>query len=170
MQNIENLAAFDALVLAIGALGLGMILLIKGGGWTIDAAIYIARKLGVSPLVVGFTIVAFGTSLPELLVSVNANMHDSPGIAIGNVLGSNIANILLVIGTTGLFATIIAVPRTLIRDLVMMLISTVLLTFLMLHGDIPRAAGFAMVGVLRWLAFFSSMYFGNIVWLYLVRL
>ncbi|HPF78582.1 MAG TPA: sodium:calcium antiporter, partial [Alphaproteobacteria bacterium] len=62
------------LVLAIGSLGLGMYLLFKGGDWTIDAAVYLAKKFGISPLVIGFTIVAFGTSLPELLVSVNANL------------------------------------------------------------------------------------------------
>jgi cation:H+ antiporter len=155
MQNIENMAGFDALILAIGALGLGIVMLIRGGGWTIDAAVFIARQLGVSPLVVGFTIVAFGTSLPELLVSVNANFHGSPGIAIGNVLGSNIANILLVIGTTALFATIIAVPHTLIRDLTMMMLSTLLLAGLMLHGDITHMAGICMVGVLLMYVFWQ---------------
>ncbi len=143
-----TLAGPEALILALGALGLGMVLLIRGGDWTIDAAVYIARHLGVSPLVVGFTIIAFGTSLPELIVSINANMHDLPGIAVGNVVGSNIANILLVIGTTAIFATIIAVPRELLRDLIMMLLATALLAGLMVYGFISAYAGAGMLTVL----------------------
>ncbi|MCB9990361.1 MAG: calcium/sodium antiporter [Rhodospirillales bacterium] len=148
MLDCTSLSTSEAFILALGALGLGMIMLIRGGNWTIDAAIYIARHLGVSPLVVGFTIIAFGTSLPELVVSVNANVHNLPGIAIGNVLGSNIANILLVLGATGLFATIIAVPRELMRDLILMLVSTALLAGLMVHGFVSFSAGAGMVAVL----------------------
>ena len=77
----------EILMLSIGALGLGMYLLFKGGNWTIDSAVYIAKNFGISPLVIGFTIVAFGTSLPELIVSINANLTGSSGIAIGNVIG-----------------------------------------------------------------------------------
>lgn len=140
-----ELTTTEAFILAIGALGLGMIMLIRGGNWTIDAAVYIARHLGVSPLVVGFTIVAFGTSLPELIVSVNANFHGSPGIAIGNVLGSNIANILLVLGAAALFATLTAIPRHLARDLFVMLGATIALLGLMHYGMIDRLAGGVMI-------------------------
>lgn len=143
-----ELEVVEAFVLAIGALGLGMILLVRGGGWTIDASIFVARHIGIPPLIVGFTIVAFGTSLPELLVSVNANMHGSPGIAIGNVLGSNIANILLVIGATAVFCTIKAVPRELLHDLAMMMAATGLLAYLLVSGDISRMAGMAMLIIL----------------------
>lgn len=149
-----ELTTTEAFILAIGALGLGMIMLIRGGNWTIDAAVYIARHLGVSPLVVGFTIVAFGTSLPELIVSINANFHGSPGIAIGNVLGSNIANILLVLGAAALFATLTALPRRLARDLFMMLGATVALLALMHTDTIGRLAGggfiAALLGYVLW--------------------
>lgn len=138
----------EILVLAIGALGLGMYLLFKGGNWTIDAAVYIANKFGISPLVIGFTIVAFGTSLPELLVSVNANLAGSPGIAIGNVIGSNIANILLVVGVTAFFATLISIPREILRDIVMMLLSSTLMMAFMFHGSISTMAGGIMIAVL----------------------
>ena len=138
----------ELLILSIGALGLGMYLLFKGGDWTIDAAVYIANRFGISPLVIGFTIVAFGTSLPELLVSVNANLAGSPGIAIGNVIGSNIANILLVIGVTAFFATLTAVPRDIMRDLIMMLAATVLMMWLMIYGHISQLAGGVMIGIL----------------------
>lgn len=141
-------APLDAFILAIGSLGLGMVLLIRGGDWSIDGAVYVARHMGISPLVVGFTIVAFGTSFPELLVSLNAHLTGSSGIAIGNVLGSNIANILLVIGATATIATIHVVPRVLLRDLIMMMLATGFLTFMMLSGSIPRWAGVTMVVIL----------------------
>lgn len=138
----------ELLILAIGSLGLGMYLLFKGGDWTIDSAVYIAKKFGISPLVIGFTIVAFGTSFPELIVSVNANLAGSPGIAIGNVIGSNIANILFVVGITAFFATLTAVPRDILRDIVMMLLATVLMMGLMIHGNISQMGGLAMIGIL----------------------
>jgi cation:H+ antiporter len=138
----------ELFILSIGALGLGMYLLFKGGDWTIESAVYIARKLGISPLVIGFTIIAFGTSLPELLVSLNANLAGLPGIAIGNVIGSNIANILFVVGITALFTTLVAIPREIIRDIVMMLLASFLMTFLMLQGHISQLGGGVMILVL----------------------
>jgi cation:H+ antiporter len=143
-----NYTDTEILILAIGALGLGMYLLFKGGNWTIDGAVFLANKFGISPLVIGFTIVAFGTSLPELLVSVNANMTGSPGIAIGNVIGSNIANILLVIGATAFFATLHAVPREIMRDLIMMILTSILMVVLMLTGQISQLMGGVMIIVL----------------------
>lgn len=136
------------LILSIGALGFGMYLLFKGGDWTIDSAVFIARKFGISPLVIGFTIIAFGTSLPELLVSVNANLAGSPGIAIGNVIGSNIANILFVIGATACFSTLVAVKRALVRDVVMMMVASALMVVLMTLGAINQVAGLLMITVL----------------------
>ena len=74
-----DLSEFNLFILAFGAMGLGTIMLVRGGDWTIDGAVYIARKFGLSPLIIGFTIVAFGTSLPELIVSINANLKDLCG-------------------------------------------------------------------------------------------
>lgn len=138
----------DAFMLSIGCLGLGMIMLIKGGDWAIDGAVYVARHFGISPLVVGFTIVAFGTSFPELLVSLTAHLSGSSGIAVGNVIGSNIANILLVIGATAAIATIHVVPRALVRDLTMMMVATMLLLGLFLGGGISQVAAIGMVVLL----------------------
>ena len=146
-----SLTELEALILALGALGLGMIMLIRGGNWTIDAAVFIARKFGVSPLVVGFTIVAFGTSLPELIVSINANLSGLPGIAIGNVLGSNVANILLVLGATALVAPIVANITELRRDLIVMILATLFLAGAMLHGMITPMIGFGMIAFLAML-------------------
>ncbi len=135
----------EALLLAAGALGIGIIMLIRGGNWTIDAAVFVAKKYGISPMIIGFTIVAFGTSLPELLVSINANIKGSPSISLGNVIGSNIANILLVIGVTSIIATLHTIPRDVIKDMIVMLISTIVLTFLMLYGYIDRIVGGIMI-------------------------
>jgi cation:H+ antiporter len=138
----------EAFILAIGCLGLGMIMLIRGGDWAIDGAVYVARHFGISPLIVGFTIVAFGTSFPELLVSLTAHLNGSSGIAVGNVLGSNVANVLLVIGATAVIATVHVVPRALMRDLTMMMFSTAVLLILFLYGGISQGAAMGMVGIL----------------------
>lgn len=140
-----EMGSIEAFILALGALGLGILMLIRGGNWTIDASVYIARHFGISPLLVGFTIVAFGTSLPELIVSINANLRDLPGIAVGNVLGSNIANILLVIGATAFVTTITITCKEIKRDLFVMLLATALLTGLMLYGEISRTTGMLML-------------------------
>lgn len=145
---LENCTNETLLLLAIGSLGFGMYLLLKGGNWTIDASVFVARKLGISPLIIGFTIVAFGTSLPELIVSINANLTGSPGIAIGNVVGSNIANILFVVGVTAIFATMTVNPKPLMRDIAAMMLATVFMMGIMLYGGISQMAGFAMIGIL----------------------
>lgn len=140
-----ELTSTEAFILALGALGLGIVMLIRGGNWTIDAAVYIAKHFGISPLLVGFTIVAFGTSLPELIVSINANYHALPGIAVGNVVGSNIANILLVIGATAIFTTLHAIPRKILRDMMAMIVASAFFTAMMLYGEINRTVGIGML-------------------------
>ncbi|MBI4019401.1 MAG: calcium/sodium antiporter [Candidatus Aenigmarchaeota archaeon] len=89
-------------MLEYALLAAGIVLLSKGADWLVDGASSLAKKLGVPTLVVGLTIVAFGTSLPELIVNVIASMQGSSDIAIGNVAGSNIANILLILGISAL--------------------------------------------------------------------
>ncbi len=146
-----ELLQYEAIVLALGALFFGIILLVKGGNWTIDSAVYVATHHGISPMVVGFTIVAFGTSFPELIVSVLANFQDSPGIAIGNVVGSNIANILLVLGMAGAFVSLeVTRTRGLVRDLAVMLVATIAFGFLIYgeNGSVGRLPAGLMLGFL----------------------
>ncbi len=144
-----ELAYYDTTILSLGALLLGVIMLIKGGGWAIDAGVFIASRFGISPMIVGFTIIAFGTSLPELIVSVFANLQGSSGIALGNVLGSNIANILLVLGCVAIFANLkVKVSKMLVRDTLFMMGVTILLTAALNYGDITRLIGFSMVVIL----------------------
>lgn len=143
-----ELQTVEAFVLAMGALGLGIVALIRGGGWTVDFSVYIARKVGISPLLVGFTIVAFGTSFPELIVSINAQFHELPGIAMGNVLGSNIANVLLVIGITAIYAPLIATSKAIRKDLIAMMVATFFLLFMMMYGVIGHFTGIGMLAAL----------------------
>ena len=92
----------------------GLLLLVKGGDWLIAGAVGIARRLKLSNMVIGLTVVGFGTSAPEFLVSLQAAMQGSSGIALGNVVGSNIANIALILGMT---AAIAIVPAKRLRSM-----------------------------------------------------
>jgi cation:H+ antiporter len=94
----------------------GLLLLILGGELLVRGAVQVASRLGVSPLVIGLTLVGAGTSAPELVTSVQAALSGAPGIAYGNIVGSNIANILLILGVSALLTPILVTSRTLKRD------------------------------------------------------
>ena len=94
------------MLLQVLVLLVGFALLIKGADWFVDGAAGLARRLKIPQLVIGLTIVAMGTSMPEAAVSVTAAMDSTPGIAIGNVVGSNILNILLILGVTACMTTL----------------------------------------------------------------
>ena len=126
----------------------GLILLIKGGDWTVDAAVFVAQRLGLSPLFIGATIIAFGTSVPELFTSVNANLSGYPGISLGNVVGSNVANILLVLGATAIIFDVSTKRKTVIKDLGAMLFATGLLAYGMLSGSFSQLYGGIMFALL----------------------
>ena len=143
-----ELPTYDLFVLAAGAILFGLFLLIKGGDWTIDAAVFVAEKTGLSPLFIGATIISFGTSVPELFTSVNANLAGYPGISLGNVLGSNIANILLVLGATATILTVEGKAKDLMKDLVMMLIATAILVYGMMSGQFSLMLGLIMFAIL----------------------
>jgi cation:H+ antiporter len=94
----------------------GLLLLAGGGEALIRGAVALAERLGISPVFVGLTVVAIGTSTPELTVAINAAMTGTPDIAVGSVIGSNISNILLVLAATALVQPIIVDPRMVFRD------------------------------------------------------
>jgi len=143
-----ELTTYELFVLAAGAMAFGLYLLIKGGHWTVDAAVFVAEKTGLSPLFIGATIVSFGTSVPELFTSVNANLQGHPGISLGNVLGSNIANILLVLGATAFVFRVTADPKHLTKDLGMMLLATAILVVGMHSGSFSQGFGLLMFAIL----------------------
>ena len=152
-----ELSQYEGGILAFGAIAFGLYLLIKGGDWTIDAATYVAEKAGLSPLFIGATIISFGTSVPELFTSINANLSGYPGISLGNVLGSNVANILMVLGITAMVFTIAGKGKDLMKDLVMMLVATAILVAGMLYGVFSTWMGLAMFGLL--VVFVGYQYF-----------
>ncbi len=94
----------------------GFMLLLGGAEVLVRGAIALAKRLAISPLIIGMTVVALGTSAPELVVSLDAALSGSPGIALGNVIGSNIANLLLILGAVGMVMPIAAQSDGLWRD------------------------------------------------------
>jgi cation:H+ antiporter len=123
----------------------GLALLAFGGDFLVRGALVIAKKLGVSPLLAGVVVVGFGTSAPELLVSVIAALSGKPDIAIGNVVGSNIANLLLILGIAGLLAPMACSDKAVRRDAWICVLSGFLLLGLGWYGMVSRLAGAALV-------------------------
>lgn len=131
---------------------IGLAGLIFGGDWLVDGAVGIAQRAKLSPMVIGLTIVAFGTSAPELLVSLQSAIGGNPGIALGNVIGSNIANIALILGVTALIHPV-PVHRTTTRvDAPFLFFGTLALTAICyFSGTINRLEG--IVGLLLLVCF-----------------
>ena len=131
----------------------GLIALFFGGEFLVRGASAVARHFRLSPMVIGLTIVGFGTSAPELLVSVQAAWAGKPGIAIGNVLGSNISNILLILGVCAAIAPLVIHASKLWRDFGVMLGATALIWWMLADGTISRLDGVVLVaGILAYLA------------------
>ena len=124
---------------------LGLVLLSGGADFLIRGAVAIATRLEISPLVVGLTIVALGTSLPELVVCVRAALAGASGIAVGNVVGSNIANILLIVGIGALVFPITANRNHFIRDSFILLGATAIFVSVALTGSFDLLPGIVMV-------------------------
>lgn len=125
----------------------GLGLLVGAGDALVRGAVALSLRLGISAFLVSVTIVGFGTSAPELLISVQASLAGSPGIALGNVVGSNIANVLLVLGVPAILAPLAGCGREVHRNLYLMLGSTALFAGLVLGGTIGRLGGAALLGL-----------------------
>jgi cation:H+ antiporter len=117
----------------------GLVLLVVAGDYLVKGAAGLAENLGIPPLIIGLTIVAFGTSAPELFVSLQSALAEKPDIAVGNVVGSNIANVLLVMGMPALFAPIHAGQRGLSRNVAVMMIFTLAFMWMLSDGILQRA-------------------------------
>ncbi len=126
----------------------GLVILLICGELLVRGAVAVAELGGVSKLVIGFTIVAFGTSAPELVVCINAALEGSPGIAFGNVVGSNIANILLVLGVPALIYPLTCDNRSALRDSFIMIGGSLLFTLLAWIGFIGFWQGALLVAAL----------------------
>ena len=130
------------------ALALGLALLVKGADWLVDGGVRIAGRLGMSPVMVGLTIIAWGTSLPELLVSTLAAADGRPGMALGNALGSNIANIGLVLGVTAILLPGVLGSALRLRESGWLLVSLLgLFLVLLWQGGVSFVGGGLLVGL-----------------------
>ena len=131
----------------------GFLFLVKGADWFVEGAACIAKKLGIPQLVIGLTIVAMGTSMPEAAVSVTAAMQQNAGITVGNVVGSNILNILIILGITAVITNVAVQRSTLHYEIPFMLaVTALLLGFGMTGGRITF-----MEGVIFWLFFLAYL-------------
>jgi len=126
----------------------GFILLLFGAEFLVRGAVALAQRFNVSPMIIGMTIVAYGTTAPELVVSLEAALGGAPGLAVGNVVGSNIANILLILGCASLVYPIRCTPSVLYRDSSVMLGAAFLFVALALTGTISHTQGILMIAAI----------------------
>lgn len=117
-------------LLPIGLLILGFIILIKGADFLVDGAVALAHKAKISEMVIGLTIVAFGTSAPELVVNIVASLNQQPDVVIGNIIGSNIGNILLILGISSLIFPLWVQKNTVQKEIPFALLAVLLILFL----------------------------------------
>lgn len=129
----------------LGFIVLGLFGLILGGELLVRGAVSAAKAFHISPMIIGLTLVGFGTSTPELVTSLQAALSGSSGIAIGNVVGSNIGNVLLILGVAAVIAPIAVNPQAIKRDGTVMLAATCLCAIVVVLGELGRLAGAFLV-------------------------
>lgn len=128
-------------ILTVVYLAVGLVLLVGGAELLVKGASKLAATMGISPLIIGLTVVAFGTSAPELAVSVNASLNGQADIALGNVVGSNICNVLLILGTSAVIAPLVVAQQLVRLDVPIMIGVSALTLFFGLDGRINRSDG-----------------------------
>ena len=134
----------------------GFVLLVKGADFFVDGSSSVAKILRVPSVVIGLTVVAFGTSMPEAAVSINAAVTGNNGIAVGNIIGSNIFNLLAVIGICSLFGAVPVEKKILRKDYVFSVLITILLAGMMQIGkDVGRLEGFLLLGCFLYFLIYS---------------
>lgn len=126
----------------------GLLALFLGGDWLVKGASGLALRFGVAPMIVGAVVVGFGTSTPELLVSLQAALGGQPGIAIGNVVGSNIANILLVLGMAAIIGPLVLTFAEFRKDLLWMAGAVLILPYAFWSGEVSLVEGLVLMGAL----------------------
>ena len=135
------------IVLQILLLALGFVFLVKGSDWFVDGAAGIANRFGIPQLIIGLTIVAMGTSAPEAAVSITAAFNGSADITIGNIVGSNILNVLIILGLSAIVYPLAVAKSTLKIDIPLTIGITILLFVLGLNGTITRIDGIIMLAI-----------------------
>ena len=145
------------MVLHVFILLVGFLFLVKGADWFVEGAAGIAKKLGIPQLVIGLTIVAMGTSMPEAAVSITAALNNNAGITIGNIVGSNILNILIILGITAVITNVAIQKSTLLYEIPFMIgITALLLVFGLTGSSITFIEG--VVFLLLFIAFLVYLF------------
>lgn len=126
----------------------GLACLLIGGDWLVKGAVDLSKALGLPAFLISLTVVGFGTSLPELLVSVRAALSGAPGLALGNVVGSNVANILLIIGAAAVISPVPGLAKGARRDLYVMFSAAFALVLMLWTGTLGFTLGLAMTAAL----------------------
>lgn len=116
----------------------GIVVVLKSADWLTNGAVGLATKLGISQIVIGLTIVAIGTSMPEFFVSIVSAIKGTPDLAVGNIVGSNIFNVLLIVGVAATVAPIAIQRATVRRDIPIAIVASIMLTFMMLDDNISQ--------------------------------
>ena len=132
------------MIIDIFFLLIGTTMLYFGADWIVRSSVSIAKKSNIAPIIIGLTIVAFGTSLPELIVSITAALNDSSSLSVGNAIGSNIANIGLVLGLSSLIFPISCIYKKIKKDLWINIIITIIFVLFAFDGLISRFEGMIM--------------------------
>lgn len=146
------------MLIQLALLAVGFVLLVKGADWFVDGAASVAVKLGIPQLVIGLTIVAMGTSAPEAAVSLTAAFHGNADITIGNVVGSNILNVLIILGLAALICPMAVAKLTTFVDIPVTFGISLLLLVLGLDGSISRLdAGILLVVFIGYLSYLFTM-------------
>ena len=131
------------------AIFFGLVLLVKGGDWLLEAAVALSIRLSIPKIVIGMTVVSFATSAPELIVSVKSALMGHPDLAVGNIVGSNLANLALVLGIVILIEPIIVTKNFFTKDWPIMFLSTIIFYFFIKsNGDLTFNEGFILFSLL----------------------
>ena len=157
IDEVEEVGAKDTLLRLFIMIIIGIAAIVIGSDMTIDAAVYIAKVIGISQRLIGLTIIAFGTSLPELVTSMTAAWKGKSDLAIGNIVGSNIFNILFVLGTTALISpNAIAFENGFISDGIVA-IGALFLLYAFIDNDLFLKKSGAIVMLIGYIAYFISV-------------
>lgn len=135
------------MLIALEIIG-GLLMLVAGGEALVRGSVSLAKKAGIPVVIIGLTIVSLGTSAPEMVISILATLEGHPDIALGNVIGSNIANILLVLGVTALIYPVATNPDVTKRDGILMVLVSVILLIFMADGEISRLEGLIFLAIM----------------------
>ena len=142
------------MLLSIGAIIVGLVILVWSADKFVDGAASVAKHLGVPSLLIGMVIIGFGTSAPEMVVSAIAALEGNPNLALGNAFGSNIANIALILGVTAMLAPIAVHSRIIKKELPLLVVITLIVGFMLLNGVISQTEGLLLltgfVAVILW--------------------